>query len=135
MSEQNAVNAQENSAPLQITISGVLSLLSQGKNRKEIAEHYGKTQTEMNLLVWSHPKLKGRKVKKQYTGIELVDLEDEEEVQAQVETTQEEVVQEENAPTLNTAFAEEEIPADQPQTNAQYVDGAMVGSTSTEDWK
>jgi len=68
MSEQNASNGQESVAPLQITISGVLSLLSQGKNRKEIAEHYGKTQTEMNLLVWSHPKLKGRKVKKDVSG-------------------------------------------------------------------
>ena len=130
MSEQNASNGQESVAPLQITISGVLSLLSQGKNRKEIAEHYGKTQTEMNLLVWSHPKLKGRKVKKQYTGIELVDdLEEEEEVQAQAETVQEE------APIQNTAFTEAEVPADQPQTNAEYVNGAMLGSTSTEDWK
>jgi len=135
MSEQNASNGQESVAPLQITISGVLSLLSQGKNRKEIAEHYGKTQTEMNLLVWSHPKLKGRKVKKQYTGIELVDdLEEEEEVQAQAETVQEETVQEE-APTQNTAFTEAEVPADQPQTNAEYVNGAMLGSTPTEDWK
>ena len=128
MSQENAVNAQENVGPLQITISGVLSLLSQGKNRKEIADHYGKTQTEMNLLVWSHPKLKGRKIKKQYTGIELIDdLEEEEtvaevaetvEVQAEVET----VVEEE----LNTAPGE---------PIAQYENGTMVGSASTEDWK
>lgn len=47
-----------------IRISEVLALLDRGKSRKEIAEHYGKTEAEMQRSVWSHPKLKGRKAKK-----------------------------------------------------------------------
>lgn len=58
---------------LRITISDVLGLLAQGKSRKEIAEYYGRTQSDMNKMVWNHPKLKNRKAKKQYTGIELID--------------------------------------------------------------
>lgn len=66
----------------QITISSVDALLKAGKSRKEIAEHFGETMAEMNRLVWSHPKLKGRKMIKQKTdSIELIDDEDEEEVQ------------------------------------------------------
>lgn len=63
----------EQQAPLRITVSEVKSLLDQGKSRKEIAEYYGKTQAEMQRMVWSHPKLKNLKAKKQYTGIELED--------------------------------------------------------------
>lgn len=72
MSQENAVQT----APvevLRITVSDVLGLLAQGKSRKEIAEHYGRTQSDMNKMVWGHPKLKNRKAKKQYTGIELED--------------------------------------------------------------
>ena len=58
---------------LRITIIDVLGLLAQGKSRKEIAEHYGRTQSDMNKMVWGHPKLKNRKAKKQYSGIELED--------------------------------------------------------------
>lgn len=58
---------------LRITVSDVLGLLAQGKSRKEIAEHYGRTQSDMNKMVWGHPKLKNRKAKKQYSGIELED--------------------------------------------------------------
>jgi hypothetical protein len=66
----------EQQAPLRITVSEVKSLLDQGKSRKEIADHFGKTQAEMQRMVWSHPKLKNLKAKKQYTGIELMDDED-----------------------------------------------------------
>ena len=105
-------NAQENVAPLRITISEVLSLLAQGKSRKEIAEHYGRTQTEMKKIVWDHPKLKNRKAKKQYVGIELEDdtedINDVAEVQDQEQA--EEQVQEEVAhvpgPEAVQAFAE-----------------------------
>ena len=68
--ENVAVATQE---VLRITISEVLELLAQGKSRKEIAEHYGRTQSEMIKMVWGHPKLKNRKAKKQYVGIELED--------------------------------------------------------------
>ena len=68
--ENVAVATQE---VLRITISDVLGLLDQGKSRKEIAEHYGRTQLEMKKMVWDHPKLKNRKAKKQYVGIELED--------------------------------------------------------------
>jgi hypothetical protein len=63
----------EQQAPLRITISEVKGLLDLGKSRKEIADHYGKSMAEMQRTVWSHPKLKNLKAKKQYTGIELED--------------------------------------------------------------
>lgn len=72
---ENVANATQE--VLRITISDVLGLLAQGKSRKEIAEHYGRTQSDMNKMVWGHPKLKNRKAKKQYTGIELEDDTDE----------------------------------------------------------
>ena len=68
--ENVAVATQE---VLRITVSDVLGLLAQGKSRKEIAEHYGRTQADMIKMVWGHPKLKNRKAKKQFTGIELED--------------------------------------------------------------
>lgn len=58
---------------LRITISEVKALLEQGKSRKEIAEYYGRNQAEMKRMVWSNPKLKNLKAKKQYNDIELVD--------------------------------------------------------------
>lgn len=59
-----------------ITIQGVLALLQDGKSRAEIAQHYGKSQKEMKEMVWSHPKLKNRKAKKQLVSdIVLVDEE------------------------------------------------------------
>lgn len=73
----------EQQAPLRITVSEVKGLLDQGKSRKEIADHYGKSMAEMQRTVWCHPKLKNLKAKKQYTGVELVDDED-----AVVEVTQ-----------------------------------------------
>jgi hypothetical protein len=66
----------EQQAPLRITVSEVKSLLDQGKSRKEIAEYYGKTQAEMQRMVWSSPKLKNLKAKKQYTSVELIDDEE-----------------------------------------------------------
>lgn len=66
----------EQQAPLRITVSEVKGLLDQGKSRKEIADHYGKSMAEMQRTVWCHPKLKNLKAKKQYTGVELIDDED-----------------------------------------------------------
>ena len=66
----------EQQAPLRITVSEVKGLLDQGKSRKEIADHYGKSMAEMQRTVWCHPKLKNLKAKKQYTGVELVDDEE-----------------------------------------------------------
>lgn len=75
MSQESAQveNAVVAAPVLRITISDVLGLLDQGKSRKEIADHYGRTQSDMKKMVWDHPKLKNRKAKKQYTGIELED--------------------------------------------------------------
>lgn len=66
----------EQQAPLRITISEIKSLLEQGKSRKEIADYYGKNQAEMKRMVWSNPKLKNLKAKKQYIGVELIDDEE-----------------------------------------------------------
>lgn len=109
---------------LRITISDVLGLLAQGKSRKEIAEHYGRTQTEMQKIVWSHPKLKGRKIKKQYTGIELED-DTEEEVEVVAETFEVDPVAQvppveyvhTPAPELANAFPTEETNVETPATS------------------
>lgn len=124
--ENVAVATQE---VLRITISDVLGLLAQGKSRKEIAEHYGRTQTEMQKIVWSHPKLKGRKIKKQYTGIELED-DTEEEVEVVAETT--EVVEEE----VDQVPSPEYINTPAPELANAFPTEASVEATapSTSDW-
>lgn len=126
-------NVQESNAPLRITISEVLSLLDQGKSRKEIAEHYGRTQSEMKRIVWEHPKLKNRKAKKQYTGIELEDDTEETVAQtapvAEVEVAQgpgnDMPVYQDASPEQNNAFD---------NAPAELVNGEMVGSADTSDW-
>lgn len=96
----------EQGAPLRITVSEVKSLLDQGKSRKEIADHFGKTQAEMQRMVWSHPKLKNLKAKKQYTSVELVDDEEETVAETQVTPAVEEVAQV-PGPEAVQAFAED----------------------------
>ncbi len=119
-------NVQESNAPLRITISEVLSLLDQGKSRKEIAEHYGRTQTEMKRIVWEHPKLKNRKAKKQYTGIELEDDTEDTAAAVEVEVAQGPApVYQDAAPEQANAFN---------NAPAELVNGEMVGSADTSDW-
>jgi len=121
-------NVQESNAPLRITISEVLSLLDQGKSRKEIAEHYGRTQTEMKRIVWEHPKLKNRKAKKQYTGIELEDDTEDTAAAVEVEVAQGQgpaLVYQDAAPEQANAFN---------NAPAELVNGEMVGSADTSDW-
>lgn len=122
--ENVAVATQE---VLRITISDVLGLLAEGKSRKEIAEHYGRTQSDMIKMVWGHPKLKNRKAKKQYTGIELEDdtedINDVAEVTEVAETVTEEVA---HVPAPEAEATEE--------TPATLVNGEMVGSTDSSDW-
>ena len=113
---------------LRITISDVLGLLAEGKSRKEIAEHYGRTQSDMKKMVWDHPKLKNRKAKKQYSGIELEDDTDDEPVAEVVEQITDAVTEEVAhvpGPEANQAFE---------NTPAELVNGEMVGSTDTSDW-
>lgn len=109
-----------------ITISGVLALLAEGKSRKEIAEYYGKTQTEMQKVVWSHPKLKNRKAKKQYEGIELIDdvedapIAEVSPVDSQITDAVTAEVAQVPGPEANQAFAQEEV---------------VVEETQEETWK
>ena len=108
---------------LRITISDVLGLLAQGKSRKEIAEHYGRTQADMNKMVWGHPKLKNRKAKKQYTGIELED--DTEDINDVAGT-----VIEQAEPTVETVVNTITEDTDVPQVpSADY-----TPESSTSDW-
>jgi len=55
----------------QINRSEVLSLLDQGKTRKEIAAHFGVPMSVMKAKIWSDPSLKNLKAKKHY-DLELV---------------------------------------------------------------
>lgn len=99
-------NTTEQEAPLRIAVSEVKSLLDQGKSRKEIADHYGKTQAEMQRMVWGHPKLKNLKAKKQYTGVELVD--DEEDAPEAVVTEQVAEIAHVPVPEANQALENQE---------------------------
>lgn len=47
----------------QVSIKETLELLDEGKNRQEIAEHWGITVAECGKL-FKHPKLVGKKAKK-----------------------------------------------------------------------
>jgi uncharacterized protein (DUF433 family) len=120
--ENVAVATQE---VLRITISDVLGLLAEGKSRKEIAEHYGRTQSDMIKMVWGHPKLKNRKAKKQYTGIELED--DTEDINDVAEVTPEVVAETEDVaqsqPEAVQSFAETVIESE-----------AEATTPDTSDW-
>jgi hypothetical protein len=122
MSQESAQveNAVVAAPVLRITISDVLGLLDQGKSRKEIAEHYGRTQSDMKKMVWDHPKLKNRKAKKQYTGIELED--DTEDINDVAQVVAETVVE--------TPVMEE------PAVDASVYTGPTVENTvpDTSDW-
>jgi uncharacterized protein (DUF433 family) len=115
--ENVAVATQE---VLKITISDVLGLLAEGKSRKEIAEHYGRTQSDMIKMVWGHPKLKNRKAKKQYTGIELED--DTEDINDVAEVTPEVIT--ETVPATETLVVEE----------VAQVPGPEATTPDTSDW-
>lgn len=64
---------------IQVSVSGVLDLLSKGKTRAEIAEHYGIPMKEMKAH-FKHPDLKGKKTKKAFISV-LVTEEEEGKVQ------------------------------------------------------
>jgi hypothetical protein len=117
----------EQQAPLRITISEVKSLLDQGKSRKEIADHFGKSQAEMQRMVWSHPKLKNLKAKKQYTSIELMDDEDGDasvaEVNDQITDAVTQEVAQDSAPEAVQAFAETVTGSE-----------AVLTTSGTSDW-
>jgi uncharacterized protein (DUF433 family) len=119
----------EQNAPLRITVSEVRTLLNQGKSRKEIAEHYGKTQAEMQRMVWSHPKLKNLKAKKQYTGIELEDDTDDDAPVAEVNNQITDAVTQ-----INTAFDNQEemgsYGAEEVAVNAE-----IESTTVEETWR
>jgi len=122
-------NTTEQEAPLRITISEVKSLLDQGKSRKEIAEHYGKTQAEMQRMVWSSPKLKNLKAKKQYTGVELVDDEEDAPVAETTTETVEEVAHV-PGPEANQAFENQE------EMGTQAEEEAPVATEAVEEtWR
>jgi hypothetical protein len=124
-------NVTEQQAPLRITVSEVKSLLDQGKSRKEIAEYYGKTQAEMQRMVWSSPKLKNLKAKKQYTGVELVDDEEDAPV---AETTTTETVEEMAhvpGPEANQAFENQE----EMGTQAEEESAPVATEAVEETWR
>jgi DNA-directed RNA polymerase specialized sigma subunit len=64
--------------PVKISISGIKSLLEQGKTRQEIANEYGITLGELKKH-FKHPKLKGLRMHKPLTSV-LVDDTDEESI-------------------------------------------------------
>ena len=90
-----------------ITASAVKELLEQGKDRAEIAAHFGKSVAEMKRTVWSDPSMKNLKKKAASTITFINDTVEagalaeapvaESVVEAVEEVAQEEVAQEEVA--------------------------------------
>lgn len=129
-------NATEQQAPLRITVSEVKSLLDQGKSRKEIADHYGKSMAEMQRTVWCHPKLKNLKAKKQYTGVELVDDEEGQdapvaEVNDQITDAVTQEVAHVPGPEANQAFENQE----EMGTQAVEENAPVATETVEETWR
>jgi hypothetical protein len=114
----------EQQAPLRITVSEIKGLLNQGKSRKEIAEYYGKSVAEMQRSVWSNPKLKNLKAKKQYNDIVLEDDEQEE----QVEQADVNEVAHVPGPEANYAFENQE------EMGTVATEEVEVTQPATADW-
>ena len=53
--------------PPKVKVSEVLAMLESGKDRKDIAAHYGLNANQTKDL-FNHPKLKGKKTKKDYSS-------------------------------------------------------------------
>jgi hypothetical protein len=113
----------EQQAPLRITVSEIKGLLNQGKSRKEIAEYYGKSVAEMQRSVWSNPKLKNLKAKKQYNDIVLEDDEQEQEEQADVNE-----IAHVPGPEANYAFENQE------EMGTVATEEVEVTQPATADW-
>jgi hypothetical protein len=114
----------EQQAPLRITVSEIKGLLNQGKSRKEIAEYYGKSVAEMQRSVWSNPKLKNLKAKKQYNDIVLEDDEQEEQVE-QVDVNE---IAHVPGPEANYAFENQE------EMGTVATEEVEVTQPATADW-
>ena len=106
----------------QVKVSDVLELLNQGKDRKEIAEHYGIPVSVMARTVWQHPKLKNKKAKKQYDIVveddtvdpaqttleqQIAEVEAEGVAEANAEAVVEEVATQENVEATSETVEEE----------------------------
>ena len=115
----------EQQAPLRITVSEIKGLLNQGKSRKEIAEYYGKSVAEMQRSVWSNPKLKNLKAKKQYNDIVL---EDDEQDAPVAEMVTEEEVAHVPGPEANYAFENQE------EMEVVATEEVEVSQPATADW-
>ena len=115
----------EQQAPLRITVSEIKGLLNQGKSRKEIAEYYGKSVAEMQRSVWSNPKLKNLKAKKQYNDIVL---EDDEQDAPVAEMVTEEEVAHVPGPEANYAFENQE------EMGVVATEEVEVSQPATADW-
>lgn len=102
-----------------ITVSQVQALLDEGKSRKEIAEELGVTQRYARDVIFQHPKLKGRKAKKQY-DINFVDDTAEDFVAADAAIAEEEVAQTPYPPqpVLPSMESEEEEEGDDKEEDA-----------------
>lgn len=93
-----------------ITVSGVKALLEQGMDRKEIAEHFGKSVAEMKREVWSNPALKNLK-KKSASTITLIDdtVETAETAEAPVAESVAESVVEQAVENVEAPVVQEEV--------------------------
>lgn len=65
-------NAKEVKATPQIRLSDVIQMITEGKDRKEIAAHYGKPMSVMTATVFKHPSIKNLRTIKE-RDFEIVD--------------------------------------------------------------
>lgn len=125
------------SEKIKITISGVKDLLSEGKSRKEIAEHYGVPMSVMKEKVWSHPELKNLKAKKGH-NIELIDdtvedfSQEAKEEAYPVSEMEQDVPQVPSPEYQNVLDAENVTEEVQPE---EYPTQPLQEGTSTQGWK
>jgi hypothetical protein len=126
----------ENNKP-SVKVSEVLELLEQGKDRKEIAEHYGLPVSVMARTVWQHPKLKNRKAKKQYD----VQIEDDTVDAAQTdiisqiaEAEGDREVTENNVPTEEVVATETEEFVETTETEEASQEEVEVAGETANNW-
>lgn len=126
------------SEKIKITISGVKDLLSEGKSRKEIAEHYGVPMSVMKEKVWSHPELKNLKAKKGH-NIELIDdtvenFSQEAKDEGYPVCEAEQDVPQMNAPESQNVLDSENV-TEEMQQEEETTQPPLQEGTSTQGWK
>lgn len=116
-------NAKEVKATPQIRLSDVIQMITEGKDRKEIAAHYGKPMSVMTATVFKHPSIKNLRTIKE-RDFEIVDDLGEETVvihASKMITGTEEKKETTTEDVMNSEVVAEEVSAENVEEVAQEV--------------